>query len=146
MLKIIKRGHSIFIDVKNPPYFRRYHSLYQGSGHVREGRFKAFPVQSDNHYLTVLRYIEGNPLRANLVQRNQEWEWSSLKPTAAADPAGLLSDGPVPKPTQWTRLVNAAQNEAELKALRHSLDRGTPFGAPTWQVKSAKSLGLESSL
>ncbi|RLS36521.1 MAG: transposase, partial [Planctomycetota bacterium] len=38
------------------------------------------------------------------------------------------------------------QNEAELKALRHSLDRGTPFGAPTWQVKSAKSLGLESSL
>ena len=71
-------------------HVRRYHRLYQGSGHVWEGRFKAFPVQSDNHYLTVLRYIEGNPLRANLVQRNQEWEWSSLKPTAAADPAGLL--------------------------------------------------------
>ena len=127
-------------------HVRRYHRQYQGSGHVWQGRFKAFPVQGDNHYLTALRYIEANPLRANLVQRSQDWEWSSLKPTSAADPAGLLSDGPVPKPTQWTRLVNAAQNEAELKALRHSLDRGTPFGAPAWQMKAAKILGLESSL
>jgi len=39
-----------------------------------------------------------------------------------------------------------AQNEAELKAFRQSLDRGTPVGDPTWQVKSAKSLVLESSI
>ena len=62
-------------------HVRRYHRHYKGSGHVWQGRFKAFPVQSDEHYLTVLRYVERNPLRANMVQRSQDWEWSSLKPT-----------------------------------------------------------------
>ena len=38
-----------------------------GSGHVYQGRFKCFPVQSDGHFLTVAQYVEGNPLRAKLV-------------------------------------------------------------------------------
>ena len=127
-------------------HVRRYHRNYQGSGHVWQGRFKAFPVQSDEHYLTVLRYVERNPLRANLVQRSQDWEWSSLKPTVRSGPEGLLSDGPILKPSQWTRHVNGVQTEAELKSLRHSLSRGTPFGDTRWQTATAKRLGLESSL
>jgi len=43
-------------------------------------------------------------------------------------------------------LANTAQNEAELNAFLHSLDRDTPFGDPTLHVKSAKILGLESSI
>ena len=45
-----------------------------------------------------------------------------------------------------THLANTAQNEAELNAFLHSLDRDTPFGDPTLHVKAAKSFGLESSL
>src|SRR5262249_49242338 len=41
---------------------RHYHS----SGHIWQGRFKAFPTQEDEHLLTVLRYIERNPLLAGL--------------------------------------------------------------------------------
>jgi len=41
-------------------HVRRYHRHYQSSGHIWQGRFKAFPVQEDAHYLTVLRYIERN--------------------------------------------------------------------------------------
>lgn len=59
-------------------HVRRYHRHYDSSGHIWQGRFKAFPIQEDGHYLTVLRYIEGNPLRANLVQLAENWEWSSL--------------------------------------------------------------------
>ena len=39
-----------------------------GSGHLYQGRFKSFPVQDDPHFLTVCRYVERNPLRANLVK------------------------------------------------------------------------------
>ena len=127
-------------------HVRRYHRHYKGSGHVWQGRFKAFPVQSDEHYLTVLRYVERNPLRANTVERSQDWEWSSLKPTTRSGPAGLLHDGPILKPAQWTRHVNGVETEAELKALRHSLARCTPFGDTSWQTKTAAMLGLESSL
>jgi len=48
-------------------HVRRYHQHYKTSGHIWQGRFKAFPVEQDNHMLTVLRYIERNPLRARLV-------------------------------------------------------------------------------
>src|SRR5436305_551738 len=54
------------------------HRRSAGSGHVYQGRFKSFPVQEDDHLLTVLRYVERNPLRANLVQAAEQWRWSSL--------------------------------------------------------------------
>ena len=127
-------------------HVRRYHRHYGGSGHVWQGRFKAFPVQDDEHYLTVLRYVERNPLRANAVARSQDWEWSSLKPTARSRPEGLLSDGPLVKGHGWTNYVNGIETEAELASLRRSVERGTPFGETEWQEATAKSLGLESSL
>src|SRR5438128_247415 len=48
---------------------RRYRRRYGGSGHVWQGRFKAFPIQEDEHLLTVIRYVERNPLRASMVAR-----------------------------------------------------------------------------
>lgn len=51
-----------------------------------------------------------------------------LKPTTRSGPDGLLCDGRILKPVQWTRHVNGVETEAELKSLRHSLARGTPFG------------------
>jgi putative transposase len=39
-------------------HVRRYHQWYESSGHVWQGRFKAFPIEQDAHLLTVLRYIE----------------------------------------------------------------------------------------
>lgn len=127
-------------------HVRRYHRYYHGSGHVWQGRFKAFPVQDDAHYWTVLRYVERNPLRANLVERSQDWEWSSLSPTTRSGPAGLLSTGPLPKRPGWTNYVNGIETEAELLALRNSVIRGTPFGMESWQQSAAQELGLESSL
>ncbi|QDU55356.1 REP-associated tyrosine transposase [Aeoliella mucimassa] len=127
-------------------HVRRYHRHYQSSGHVWQGRFKAFPIQDDEHYWTVLRYVERNPLRAGLVARSQDWEWSSLKSTTRSCPEELLSDGPLEKFRGWTNYVNGTETEAELAALRKSVERGTPYGDTDWQHKTAKSLGLESSL
>ena len=127
-------------------HVRRYHRHYKGSGHVWQGRFKAFPVESDDHYWTVLRYVERNPLRADMVQRSQDWEWSSLKPTLRSGPPGLISDGPLRKSAAWTQYVNAIETEAELASLRNSVVRGTPFGGLEWQQQTAIQLGLESSL
>ena len=127
-------------------HVRRYHLHYKGSGHVWQGRFKAFPIQDDEHYLTVLRYVERNSLRANLVEQSQDWKWSSLNPTQRSGPIGMLSEGPVAKPAEWTRFVNGVETEAELTALRHSVSRRTPFGDPNWQNTTATQLGVEASM
>jgi len=126
-------------------HVRRYHRHYEGAGHVWQGRFKAFPIQRDDHYLAVLRYVERNPLRAGLVQRAQDWRWSSLSTHSAARAKEVLTEGPVPKGTGWTRHVNTAQTEVELAQLRRSVNRGTPFGSAAWVERTARTLGLEST-
>lgn len=127
-------------------HVRRYHRHYHGSGHVWQGRFKAFPIEQDEHLLTVLRYVEPNPLRAGLVPRAEEWLWSSLAWRSGGRRPNLLAQWPVPCPRTWTAHVNEPQTEAELAALRKSIARGAPFGNERWASRVAKRLGLESSL
>jgi putative transposase len=125
----------------------RWHAHYgtSGTGHLYQGRFKAFPMQTDEHFYTVLRYVERNALRANLVSRAEDWHWSSLwrRQFGNAESRQLLSDWPLPRPRDWLEFVNRPQSDAELTALRRSVQRGTPFGSTQWQVRTAKRLGLE---
>jgi putative transposase len=128
-------------------HVRRYHEHYGTSGHVWQGRFKAFPVQEDDHLLTVLRYVERNPLRAGLTRKVTGWPWSSLAlfESKEARPA-WYHEGPVPRGRQWLAHVAEPQTEAELASLRRSVQRGVPFGSETWQRRAVRSLGLESTL
>jgi putative transposase len=127
-------------------HVRRYHRHYHSSGHVWQGRFKAFPIEQDEHLVTVLRYVERNPLRANLVERAEDWRWSSLAWRAKARRPAMLAKWPVPCPRNWVEHVNTPQTEAELEALQRSIDRGSPFGDERWQRRVANRLGLEASL
>src|SRR5262249_2214174 len=52
----------------------RYHRHYHTTGHVLQGGFKAFPIQDDDHLLTVLRDVERNPVRAELVAQAEHWK------------------------------------------------------------------------
>ena len=127
----------------------RWHAHYgtSGSGHLYQGRFKSFPIQSDEHLLTVLRYVERNPLRAGLVRRAEEWRWGSAwRPGSNQATKAWLSAGPVSKPRNWCDLLNAPQTQAEVAALRRSAQRGTPFGSDLWMKRSATRLDLATSL
>jgi putative transposase len=123
------------------------HRHSAGSGHLYQGRFRSFPAQEDEHFLTVCRYVERNPLRAGLVARAEHWRWSSLwrREHGDAEAEALLSAWPLAAPRDWVRWVNAAQTSAELEALRRCVARGQPFGGPAWQQETAARLGLEST-
>src|SRR5262245_55231170 len=97
-----------------------------GRGPLKQKHCKAFPIQADEHLLTVLRYVERNALRAGLVERAEDWRWSSLAMRALKPPPKILSPCPVKLPRGWTTIVNRPQREAEEKAVRHSVQRGTP--------------------
>jgi putative transposase len=127
---------------------QRWHTAHRtaGTGPLYQGRFKSFPIQEDDHLLTVLRYVERNPLRANLVEEAAEWRWSSLWHRLSGNPDGLVDDGPVTLPRRWRQHVQKPQTETELEALRRSVVRGSPFGEESWQARTAKRLGLQSTL
>lgn len=119
-----------------------------GYGHLYQGRYKSFPIEDDEHFYQVVRYVERNALRANLVSRAEEWRWSSLwrRAHGSADECRILSDWPLPRSGSWRRFVNSPQNDAELAALRRSVQRGRPYGDDAWTRVTAKRLGLESTL
>jgi len=124
-------------------HVRRYLRHYRHSGHIWQGRFKAFPIQQDEHLLTVVRYVERNPLRARLVEKAQEWRWSSLR----SDLEGpVLDPGPVPRGADWLAFVNTPMTEAEVAAIRLSLRRDRPYGSDAWTTETAGCLGLEYSI
>ena len=126
---------------------RRYHRHYSGSGHVWQGRFKAFPIEQDEHLGTVLRYVERNPLRASLMEHAEQWRWSSLWHWLHPDhePA-VLDAGPFSRGVEWVSWVNQPMTEAELDQLRRSVQRNAPFGSESWTRSAAEQLGLLSSL
>jgi REP-associated tyrosine transposase len=79
----------------------RCYQHYCSSGQVWQGRFKAFPIEQDDHLLTVLRYVERNPLRAGLVEQAENWRWSSLHHWRVNSSLNGIDPGPVPRPERW---------------------------------------------
>jgi len=129
------------------------HRHSAGTGPVYQGRFKSFPIERDEHFYTVLRYVERNALRAGMVEQAEDWRWGSLwrwvhrrRAAAHDDEWPALSAWPVDCPRQWRRLVNEPLTEAEEEAVRRSIRRGAPFGSERWVARTARRLGLESSL
>jgi putative transposase len=119
-----------------------------GYGHLYQGRYKSFPVESDEHFYQVVRYVERNALRAGLARRAETWRWGSSwrRLHGAAQPHLVLSDWPLPQPASWLQYVNQPQTESELIAIRRSVKRGQPYGGDRWVRATAERLGLQSSL
>ncbi len=134
-------------------HVRRWHQHRHstGGGHLYQGTYKSFPIQTDRHFLTVCRYVEANPLRARMVKRAEDWRWCSLwrrrNPDGTTSPDALppLTRWPVAEPKQWVRTVNAAQTTKEIAAINTSLARGRPFGSAQWQQRTATRLELQST-
>ncbi len=111
----------------------KYRSL-TGTGHVYQGRYKCFPIECDEHFLTVCRYVERNPPRAGLVARAEAWRWSSLATRLQPGP-GLsewLAEWPVKAPSNWLERVNSAETSAELAELVSCMRRNQPYGRDSW--------------
>ncbi len=95
--------------------------------------------------LSFRHHVERNPLRAELVARAEHWKWSSLPGWLAADPL-LWRGEPPPRGPDWVERVNQPLSTGDLNRLRESVARERPFGAEAWTLRTARDLGLESTL
>ena len=131
---------------------QRHHRCHRSSGHVWQGRFKSPVIQDDDHLLTVLRYIEANPLRARLVPRAGDYPWSSFAEHGKAQSTGLLdpvvaydelAGDAAERRRLWSDFVHQEPPESERSALRRSVVTGLPYGSPTWVEQLGRDLGLD---
>lgn len=127
----------------------RWHAAHHtvGTGHLYQGRYKSFPVQTDEHFLQLVRYVERNAKRAKLVEKAQEWPWSSLyrRVRNLDKTIKLLSPWPVEPDKGYVEWVNTPQSKEEVETIRMSVMRGRPYGHSDWSVTMADRLGLQST-
>ncbi|MBJ6802801.1 REP-associated tyrosine transposase [Geomonas propionica] len=100
-------------------HVRRYHQHYHSSGHLWQGRFKSFGVQRDEYLTTVARYIEGNPVRAGLVETAVNWVWSSHRGRCGIEHDLLIQPLPVPWVGDWTHYVDTPLTSSDLAKVRN---------------------------
>ncbi len=113
-----------------------------GTGAVYHTRFKAVPVQKETSLIRVCRYVERNALRKGLVPAAELWPWGSLYAVCQNCHPIPLSKWPILRPGNWIEIVNRAENQAELEALRKLIKRNQPIGDPDWQKAVAPFIGL----
>jgi putative transposase len=134
---------------------QRYHRFHRSSGHVWQGRFKSPVIQDDEHLLTVLRYIEANPLRAKLTEHASEYRWSSFSShgNGRGDPLidsntayeNLGAHASV-RQRRWSAYVHKTPDANELAAIRRSSETGLPYGERSWIDKLCKRLKLDLTI
>ena len=138
---------SAFMQWFTATHSKRWHLCRgtTGTGSVYQGRFKAFPVQSDKHFLTVCRYVERNALRAGLVRRAEDWPWSSLAQRLRNCNSVPLEAWPVLQPDCWIDLLNEPEPASEVQRVRRSIVRGAPYGESAWAKRIERDLDLAST-
>lgn len=119
-----------------------------GYGHLYQDRYKSFPVETNEYCNTLIRYVEQNPLRARLVSRAEDWRWSSLwrREKGSDTQKKLLAPLPIDLPANYLASVNQVLKDKPLQALRHSVNKGTPYGTMEWIDKVTERFDLSYTL
>jgi putative transposase len=113
-------------------HVRRHHSRKEtiGHGHLYQGTYKSFLVQTDEHFLSVLKYVERNAVRAKLCKTSESWKWCSAYRRLSTNQKEkrLLAKLPVPLPREYRTWINDPEPSELLKEVRDCVSRGVSYG------------------
>ncbi|MFZ2522842.1 MAG: transposase [Minisyncoccia bacterium] len=126
---------------------RRVATESVGEGHLYQGTYKSFPVETDKHLVDLIRYVEQNPLRAKLVKNVQDWKWSSLwrREIGTIQQRKILSKLPTVLPSNYLSSVSEIYNTDKLEKVRYSVNKGMPYGSEKWVSRMIKKYRMENT-
>ena len=135
-------GVSKMMQALGRMYVRYFNHKYERSGTLWEGRFHSSLVSNDEYLLTVYRYIELNPVRANMVENPVEYKWSSYRINALGTPSSLCSPHPVysnlgtsesKRLVAYRALFEEALPQAVVEKIQTNTRRGLVLGSDTFK-------------
>ncbi len=118
-----------------------YNRRHQRSGGLWDGRFHAAVIDADAHFIECLRFVEAAPVQLGLVERADEWPWSSAAHhTGHRAIAGLadhpqlwaLGNTPFEREVACERLLRVPLAQARVDVLEGAARRGWAVGSPTF--------------
>jgi putative transposase len=131
--------------------FRHVHRHYTGyinarmrvTGHLWQGRFSSVAMD-EAHLVSALRYVALNPVRARLVERAEDWPWSSTAAHIAGEDDGFVTVAPaLERVGDYPAFLGEAFDEAlTYAALRKAESVGRPVGSKEWLAEMETRTGL----
>jgi putative transposase len=118
-------------------YVRHVNESHERTGGLYEGRFRSNAVETRSYFLTLMRYIELNPVRAHMVAHPAQFPWSSFGQNITGDPTGLITPHPEylalgadadARAANYYRRFDAGMDPDELETIRQSLRQGSALG------------------
>lgn len=126
-------------------YTSRINHRYKWRGYLWQGRFISF-VMDDFYLMRTLRYVERNPIRAGVVQRAQDYDWSSARAHMGESSSRYLSKCPVIKSvSSWADLLASEDEENVLKELRLHAASGRILGSEVFLKEISARVGIDLS-
>ena len=109
-----------------------------------QGRYGAVAMD-ETHLAAAARYVALNPVRARLVDRADEWEWSSVRAHLAGKDDQLVQVAPLlERLGDFAAFLGGAEDQQATRALRIAETTGRPVGSPQWvgeiEARSGRSL------
>lgn len=123
-------------------YTRSINLRERWTGYLWQGRFASFPMDGD-YFVQASRYVGLNPVRAGLVERAQDWPWSSVRAHLSGRDDALVRTEPLRLSVRadLPRFFEADVAAESAKKLRRAAATGRPLGGAAWLKALEKSLG-----
>ncbi|MDH5500727.1 MAG: transposase [Gammaproteobacteria bacterium] len=148
-------GVSLVIRDVGRDYVRTVNKKYGRTGTMWEGRFKSSPVDSDFYCLACYRYIELNPVRAGIVERPENYRWSSYRFNALNvqcahvvphETWNLLGQSETDRKHAYRKLFETELDQNKLEEIRYGVRKGLPIGNRNFrqEIESTLSIAIGS--
>lgn len=130
-------GPSLMMQAIGRLYVRYVNARYRRTGTLWEGRFRSSVIDSERYFFTCSRYIELNPVRAQMVDHPHRYRWSSHRHNAFGEADELitphplycvLASTPVDRQAGYRALFRNAMEPQTLEQIRRATNRGAVLG------------------
>ena len=111
----------------NGDYARYFNKKYKRRGHLFQGRFHSVLVEKQEHLVELSSYIVLNPVRAGMVERPEEWEWSSYRATVG------LAPRPAFLHTDWILAQFGVDRASAIERYVRFVDEGAHLTRSPWE-------------
>lgn len=135
-------------------YVQYFNYMYNRTGTLWEGRYKATVINSDQYLLTCMRYIELNPIRADMAAHPRDYPWSSYPANADGKLNKLITQhglyrqlgtDAAERQCAYRQLFRATIERSDLEAIRESINKGWVLGNERFRKRIERLSGRRSA-
>jgi len=135
---------SLLIKLLGAKYVRYINTKYKRSGTLWEGRFKSSLIDRELYFLSCLRYVEMNPVRAGLVSSPELYRWSSYRVRAFGEKNPIVDIDPwydslgcnsAERQVKYRQFFQSLMPESTLELLREMINKNGIAGSISFKAQ-----------